>query len=75
LEIKKEEIVAYEINGETVCPDCIDNDDLENITQDEIITENEVNDDAMAYFEEKYKENMTLEEAIDMGIKAISKRV
>ncbi len=29
--------------------------------------------DAMAYFEEKYKENMTLEEAIDMGIKAISK--
>ena len=29
--------------------------------------------DAMAYFEEKYKENMTLEEAIDMGIKAIQK--
>ncbi len=29
--------------------------------------------DAMAYFEEKYKENMTLEETIDMGIKAISK--
>jgi len=29
--------------------------------------------DAMAYFEEKYKENMTLEEAIDMGIKAIKK--
>jgi len=29
--------------------------------------------DAMAYFEEKYKENMTLEEAINMGIKAISK--
>ena len=30
--------------------------------------------DAMAYFEEKYKENMTLEEAIDIGIKAIQKR-
>jgi len=29
--------------------------------------------DAMAYFEEKYKENMTLEEAINMGIKAIHK--
>jgi proteasome alpha subunit len=29
--------------------------------------------DAMAYFEEKYKENMTLEETIDMGIKAIHK--
>ena len=29
--------------------------------------------DAMAYFEEKYKDNMTLEEAIDMGVKAISK--
>ena len=29
--------------------------------------------DAMAYFEEKYKENMTLEESIDMGIKAIHK--
>ncbi len=29
--------------------------------------------DAMAYFEEKYKENMTLEESIDMGIKAIKK--
>jgi len=29
--------------------------------------------DAMAYFEEKYKENMTLDEAIDMGIKAINK--
>ena len=29
--------------------------------------------DAMAYFEEKYKENMTLEEAIDMSIKAIQK--
>ena len=29
--------------------------------------------DAMAYFEEKYKEDMTLEEAIDMGIKAIHK--
>ena len=29
--------------------------------------------DAMAYFEEKYKENMTLEETIGMGIKAISK--
>ncbi|MBU1862602.1 MAG: archaeal proteasome endopeptidase complex subunit alpha [Candidatus Omnitrophica bacterium] len=29
--------------------------------------------DAMAYFEEKFKENMTLEEAIDMGIKAIHK--
>ena len=28
---------------------------------------------AMAYFEEKYKENMTLEESIDMGIKAIHK--
>ena len=27
----------------------------------------------MAYFEEKYKEDMTLEEAIDMGIKAIHK--
>jgi proteasome alpha subunit len=29
--------------------------------------------DAMAYFEEKYKENMALEESIDMGIKAIKK--
>ena len=28
---------------------------------------------AMAYFEENYKEDMTLEEAIDMGIKAIHK--
>ena len=29
--------------------------------------------DAMAYFEEKYKENMTLDKSIDMGIKAIHK--
>ena len=29
--------------------------------------------DAMAYFEEKYKENMTLEESVNMGIKAVSK--
>ena len=36
-------------------------------------SEGEGRNDAMAYFEEKYKENMTLEEAIDMGIKAISK--
>jgi len=36
-------------------------------------SEGEGRSDAMAYFEEKYKENMTLEEAIDMGIKAISK--
>jgi len=28
---------------------------------------------AMAYFEENYKENLTLEEAIDMGIKAVHK--
>ena len=28
---------------------------------------------AMAYFEENYKEDMTLEEAIDMGIKAVRK--
>jgi len=28
---------------------------------------------ALAYFEEKFKENMTLEEAIDMGIKALHK--
>ncbi|GAG09291.1 unnamed protein product, partial [marine sediment metagenome] len=28
---------------------------------------------AMAYFEENYKENLTLEEAIDTGIKAIHK--
>ncbi len=36
-------------------------------------SEGEGRSDAMAYFEEKYKENMTLEEAIDMGIKAIQK--
>jgi proteasome alpha subunit len=36
-------------------------------------SEGEGRSDAMAYFEEKYKENMTLEEAIDMGIKAIHK--
>ncbi|MCK5459119.1 MAG: proteasome subunit alpha, partial [Thermoplasmatales archaeon] len=28
---------------------------------------------AMEYFEENYRENMTMEEAIDMGIKAIQK--
>jgi proteasome alpha subunit len=28
---------------------------------------------AMAYFEEHYKEGMTLEEAIDMGVKALHK--
>ena len=36
-------------------------------------SEGEGRNDAMAYFEEKYKEDMTLEEAIDMGIKAIHK--
>ena len=36
-------------------------------------SEGKSRNDAMAYFEEKYKENMTLEEAIDMGIKAIHK--
>ena len=36
-------------------------------------SEGEGRSDAMAYFEEKQKENMTLEEAIDMGIKAIHK--
>ena len=36
-------------------------------------SEGEGRSTAMAYFEEKYKENMTLEEAIDMGIKAIHK--
>ena len=29
--------------------------------------------EAMTYFEKNYKENITLEEAIDMGIKAIHK--
>jgi len=36
-------------------------------------SEGEGRSDAMAYFEEKYKENMTLDESIDMGIKAIYK--
>ena len=49
MEIKKEEIIGYALAEETVCPDCISKSDLENITQDEIITENGMDDEVMVF--------------------------
>ena len=49
MEIKKENIVGYWFDEEIVCTDCINDNELEDITQDEIITENDRIEDVMIF--------------------------
>jgi hypothetical protein len=49
MKIKKEDIIGYWFDREIVCTDCINDNELEDITQDEIITEEDCNTDEMIF--------------------------
>ena len=49
MEIKKEDIIGYWFDQEIVCTDCINENELKDITPDEIITENDINRDVMIF--------------------------
>jgi hypothetical protein len=49
MEVKKEDIIGYWFEREIVCTDCINDNELEDITQDEIITENDSSEDVMIF--------------------------
>lgn len=49
MQIKKEDIIGYWFDEEIVCTDCINDSELEDTTQDEIITESDSNKDVMMF--------------------------
>jgi hypothetical protein len=49
MKIKKEEIIGYLVEEEIVCADCINDNELDEITQDKIITERDSNPDVMVF--------------------------
>jgi hypothetical protein len=49
MEIKKEDIIGYWFEREIVCTDCVNDNELGNITQDEIITEHDSSKDVMIF--------------------------
>jgi hypothetical protein len=49
MEIKKVDIVGYWFEREIVCTDCVNDSELKDITQDEIITEKDSNEDVIIF--------------------------
>ena len=47
--IKKEDIVGYELSEETVCVDCLEPVEEENMKLDQIITRNEFDDEVFIF--------------------------
>ena len=47
--IKKEDIIRYELPEETVCVDCLDVAEEENLKLDQIITRNEFDDQVFIF--------------------------
>jgi len=49
MEIKKEDILGYWFDREIVCTDCINDNELEDINQGKIITEEDCKPDEMIF--------------------------
>ncbi len=47
--IKKEDIIGYELSEETVCVDCLEVAEEENLKLDQIITRNEFDDEVFIF--------------------------
>ena len=43
--IEKEDIIAYDLDGEIVCEGCLNEEEIRNIKQNQIITEKDVDID------------------------------
>lgn len=55
--IKGEEVRGYQFKDELVCLDCVEKDELKEITEDEILTESEMDEDDY-YFCDRCKEQL-----------------
>jgi uncharacterized protein YijF (DUF1287 family) len=49
MEVKKEDIIGYRLKEEIVCIGCINDNELVDVTQDDIITESGSNTDVMVF--------------------------
>ena len=49
MKIEKKDIIGYWVGEEIICPECINDDELRDINQDDIITEDDVDDGVMLF--------------------------
>jgi len=56
--IKKEEIRGYRFENEIVCPDCATDAELKDLNEDEIITDNEIENGDEMYFCDRCKKEL-----------------
>jgi len=57
MKLEKKDIIGYQLNEEIVCSECINDDELRDINQDDIITEDDV-DDGVMFFCDRCKKLM-----------------
>jgi hypothetical protein len=56
--IQNEDIVAYEIGSEVICAECVGAENLENLTEDQVITENEIDESSEIIFCDRCKKQV-----------------